>query len=49
MEFAESKAASSSNSDFNPGSYGQSAPAPSQAADGFMNIPTGLEEELPFQ
>ena len=48
MEFAESKSASSSNSDFNAGNYGQSAPTPSQATDGFMNIPTGLEEELPF-
>ena len=48
IEFAESKAAASGggnsfNQDFRPG-----APEPNQAADGFMNIPTGLEEELPF-
>ena len=30
-------------------SHGPSAPQPSAAAsDGFMNIPDGLEEELPF-
>ena len=48
IEFAESKAAASGggnsfNQDFRP-----DAPKPNQAADGFMNIPTGLEEELPF-
>lgn len=45
QEFAESKAASSESSN-----YGQSSrPAPSQAiGDGFMNIPDGLDEELPF-
>lgn len=46
QEFAESKAASSdSNSN-----YQQSLrPEPSQAVgDGFMNIPDGLDEELPF-
>lgn len=45
QEFAESKGASSDSS-----SYGQSQrPAPSQAiGDGFMNIPDGLDEELPF-
>ena len=38
-EFAESKSAASGNA----------APAPNQAAgDGFMNIPDGLDEELPF-
>ncbi len=44
QEFAESKGASSESS------YGQSQrPAPSQAiGDGFMNIPDGLDEELPF-
>ncbi len=26
----------------------QSAPAPEPAADGFMNIPDGIDEELPF-
>ena len=43
-EFAESKAASE-NSGFTPASR----PAPSSAAgDGFMNIPDGIDEELPF-
>ena len=40
-EFAESKSAASGNA--------ASAPAPNQAVgDGFMNIPDGLDEELPF-
>ena len=53
QEFAESKAASANNSGFQPqGGYQQSAPAkPSPNAaigDGFMNIPDGIDEELPF-
>ena len=50
QEFAESKAASASHGD---GGYA-SAPAPSRPApsaasgDGFMNIPDGIDEELPF-
>lgn len=45
QEFAESKN-SSSGSD---GGYtGNSRPAPSGAGDGFMNIPDGIDEELPF-
>ena len=50
QEFAESKAASASHGD---GGY-SSAPAPSRPApsaasgDGFMNIPDGIDEELPF-
>ncbi len=40
-EFAESKAASESNSGFAP------MDRPS-AGDGFMNIPDGIDEELPF-
>ena len=50
QEFAESKA----TSDANAGRY-QSAPAPAPApapvsdiGDGFMNIPDGIDEELPF-
>jgi single-strand DNA-binding protein len=53
QEFAESK-----NSSSNGGSYGDnysnnasapaSNPAPTAAGDGFMNIPDGIEEELPF-
>ena len=47
QEFAESKAAAAQNS--NMGVPQPSAPQPSAAAsDGFMNIPDGLEEELPF-
>lgn len=49
QEFAESKAASDQNS----GSFRAAAPAPSpapsvDAGDGFMNIPDGIDEELPF-
>ena len=49
QEFAESKAASESNM----GSYRQTSPSPSPApsadiGDGFMNIPDGIDEELPF-
>ncbi len=46
QEFAESKAASESNAG---GSFSQ-APTemPSAAGDGFMNIPEGINEELPF-
>ena len=36
QEFAESKAA------------GQTTPAPQVDSDGFMNIPDGIDEELPF-
>ena len=44
IEFAESKA-SSENSGYVPASR----PSPSGAAgDGFMNIPDGIDEELPF-
>ena len=46
QEFAESKATSDQNaSAFAPADR----PSPSSAAgDGFMNIPDGIEEELPF-
>ena len=51
-EFAESKAASGSNTGFSAGNVGfpggNSAPAPQGANDGFMNIPDGIDEELPF-
>ena len=47
QDFAESKAAAAQNS--NMGVSQPSAPQTSAAAsDGFMNIPDGLEEELPF-
>lgn len=46
QEFAESKSASEAN-----GSGFQPAPSPmagSDAGDGFMNIPDGIDDELPF-
>jgi single-strand DNA-binding protein len=48
MEFAESKNSNSNSS--GAGSYGSQSnhAAPSTAGDGFMNIPEGMEEELPF-
>lgn len=53
IEFAESKNASANNGDngYNGGAYmggAGSAPASSGAGDGFMNIPDGIDEELPF-
>ena len=47
QEFAESKAASGAA----PSNSYQASPAPSPSAnigDGFMNIPDGVDEELPF-
>ena len=45
LEFAESKASSDNNSGYVPANR----PSPSGAAgDGFMNIPDGIDEELPF-
>ena len=47
QEFAESKNASSGNEGgYTSGNYNR--PAPSGAGDGFMNIPDGIDEELPF-
>ena len=43
IEFAESKNAQGSGND---GAGRSAGPAP--AGDGFMNIPTGIDEELPF-
>ena len=51
-EFAESKNATDGNEGgYNNGGYaggGNHAPAASGAGDGFMNIPDGIDEELPF-
>lgn len=54
IEFAESKAANDAARGGMGGGY-QSAPAPAPmpgpmgaAGDGFMNIPDGIDEELPF-
>lgn len=47
QEFAESKN-SNSGSDGGYTGNSNSRPAPSGAGDGFMNIPDGINEELPF-
>ena len=53
QEFAESKAASDNYAASHP-QTSSPAPAPSMpapgaaSADGFMNIPDGIDEELPF-
>lgn len=44
QEFAESKNSNSSNTD----SPNQTRPETSSLNDGFMNIPDGIDEELPF-
>ena len=46
QEFAESKNASQNNG--GGGFAPADRPSPSDAGDGFMNIPDGIEEELPF-
>ena len=51
QEFAESKNASSGNEGGYTGGNNYNnynRPAPSGAGDGFMNIPDGIDEELPF-
>ena len=48
QEFAESKASSEQSGGFGGGYSNNSAPAPMPAGDGFMNIPDGIDEELPF-
>ena len=54
IEFAESKSAQGGNGDgsyngssYNRGGFTGSAPT-TGAGDGFMNIPDGIDEELPF-
>ena len=44
QEFAESKNASAANANAQPAA----APSPRDLGDGFMNIPDGIDEELPF-
>ena len=50
QEFGESKSVSDSHvGQASMGAPAQAAPSPSAAsADGFMNIPDGIDEELPF-
>lgn len=46
QEFAESK---NSNAGFGEGDFAPAGrPEPAPAGDGFMNIPDGIDEELPF-
>ena len=47
IEFAESKNAQGGG-DSNYSYQAPSRPKPSAAGDGFMNIPDGIDEELPF-
>ena len=42
IEFAESKGSGNSNA-------GQAVPPPTTDSDGFMNLPDGIDEELPFK
>ena len=44
LEFAESKNAAGESSEYRP----SARPEPAAAGDGFMNIPDGIDEELPF-
>lgn len=46
QEFAESKSTSGDNGGYTGGNM--SRPEPAGAGDGFMNIPDGIDEELPF-
>ena len=48
QEFAESKAASQNNSQTSAGNRQQPQPPMPTNKDGFMQIPDGIDEELPF-
>ncbi|WP_026526672.1 single-stranded DNA-binding protein [Butyrivibrio sp. VCD2006] len=50
QEFAESKNAQNGNGGFSGGSQAPAFEAPSSngAGDGFINLPDGIDEELPF-
>ncbi len=49
QEFAESKNAAGGNGGFSgAGSTSSGSEKPVAASDGFMNIPDGIDEELPF-
>lgn len=47
-EFAESRNASGNDGNSFNGGYSHGAASASGAGDGFMNIPDGIDEELPF-
>lgn len=51
QEFAESKSSNSGNSGYNQAPTGRPNPAnaSSSPAMGFMNIPDGIEDDLPFR
>ena len=48
QEFAESKGSNNGSSEAGFGNSNHQAAAPMAASDGFMNIPDGIDEELPF-
>ena len=49
QEFAESKSSSGMDGGFaGSSSFSGGRPEPMAAGDGFMNIPDGIDEELPF-
>lgn len=49
QEFAESKATASSNGGFESSQTGAAAQAPQPGtSDGFMSIPDGIDDDLPF-
>lgn len=50
QEFAESKNSAGADTGFSGGNNysGGARPEPAAAGDGFMNIPDGIDEELPF-
>ena len=50
QEFAESKNAQGGSNGFSGGSQAPAfdAPSSSNAGDGFINVPDGIDEELPF-
>ena len=47
-EFCESKNNQGGGNDGYNGGFSNSSPAPSAPSDGFMNVPDGIDEELPF-
>ena len=48
QEFAESKSSSSNDGGYQNGGDSYSRPQASGATEGFMNIPEGIDEDLPF-
>ncbi|MDU3181709.1 MAG: single-stranded DNA-binding protein [Lachnospiraceae bacterium] len=48
QEFAESKNSENTNANTNGNANSNSNSTPANAGDGFMNIPDGVDDELPF-